>query len=197
MILEPRPGRYRLHGLDSPEAEAVLAEVGITRADLDRALAELERTRGHPDPQHRRHQRRRRVRLHARGLAPGPARRLQGALRAAALAQGPGAARPRARGQHRTVPRGRHPAGLIGPHLRHLRRRGRAPGGDLFEAPAVALQHRLLPCPLLPAPHDHVAVLRIELHQPRLRARPSRRRSAWSPSRRTGPARCPGSCSSS
>ena len=47
MILEPKPGRYRLHHLDSPEAEAVLAEVGVTRADLDRALAELERMRGH------------------------------------------------------------------------------------------------------------------------------------------------------
>ena len=48
MIPEPRPGRYRLHGLDSPEAEAVLAEVGITRADLDRALAQLERNEGIP-----------------------------------------------------------------------------------------------------------------------------------------------------
>jgi hypothetical protein len=46
MILEPRPGRYRLHGLDSPEAEAVLAEVGVTRADFDRALAELARSDG-------------------------------------------------------------------------------------------------------------------------------------------------------
>ena len=46
MILEPRHGRYQLHGLDSPEAEAVLGEVGITRADLDRALAELERSEG-------------------------------------------------------------------------------------------------------------------------------------------------------
>jgi hypothetical protein len=46
MILEPRPGRYRLHHLDSPEAEAVLAEVGVTRADLDRALAALERSGG-------------------------------------------------------------------------------------------------------------------------------------------------------
>jgi hypothetical protein len=46
MILEPRPGRYRLHHLDSPEAEAVLAEVGITRADLDQAIAELERSEG-------------------------------------------------------------------------------------------------------------------------------------------------------
>jgi hypothetical protein len=46
MILEPRPGRYRLHRLDTPEADAVLAEQGITRADLDQALAELERSEG-------------------------------------------------------------------------------------------------------------------------------------------------------
>jgi hypothetical protein len=46
MILAPRPGRYRLHGIDSPKAEAVLAEVGVTRADLDRAFAELERSEG-------------------------------------------------------------------------------------------------------------------------------------------------------
>jgi hypothetical protein len=46
MIGKPRPGRYRLHGLDSPEGGAVLAEQGLTRADLDRALAELERIDG-------------------------------------------------------------------------------------------------------------------------------------------------------
>jgi hypothetical protein len=46
MIPVPRPGRYRLHGLSSPEAEAVLAEMGVSRADLDRALAELERSEG-------------------------------------------------------------------------------------------------------------------------------------------------------
>jgi hypothetical protein len=46
MILKPRSGRYRLHGLDSPEAEAMLDEVGVSRADLDRALAELERSEG-------------------------------------------------------------------------------------------------------------------------------------------------------
>ena len=46
MIGKPRPGRYRLHGLDSPEGEAVLAEQGLTRADLERALAELERSEG-------------------------------------------------------------------------------------------------------------------------------------------------------
>ena len=41
MILAPRPGRYALHGLGSPEADAVLVEQGVTEADLDRALAEL------------------------------------------------------------------------------------------------------------------------------------------------------------
>jgi hypothetical protein len=46
MILSPRPGRYRLHRLGSPEAEAVLAEVGVTGADLDHALAALERSEG-------------------------------------------------------------------------------------------------------------------------------------------------------
>ena len=68
----------------------------------------------------------------ARRLASRPARRLHGAVHPGALAPGPGAARPRARGQHREVPRGRHAAGLIG--LATLRRRGLAPGGDLFEA---------------------------------------------------------------
>jgi hypothetical protein len=46
MIGKPRPGRYRLHDLDGPEGGAVLAEQGLTRADLQRALAELERTEG-------------------------------------------------------------------------------------------------------------------------------------------------------
>jgi hypothetical protein len=46
MILEPRPGRYRLHRLDSPEAEALLVEASVSRADLDRALATLERREG-------------------------------------------------------------------------------------------------------------------------------------------------------
>ena len=40
-----QPG-YRLYAADSAEAEAVLAEVGVTRADLDRALAQLERSEG-------------------------------------------------------------------------------------------------------------------------------------------------------
>jgi hypothetical protein len=46
MIGKPRPGRYSLHGLDSPEGDAVLAEQGLTRADLERALAALERSEG-------------------------------------------------------------------------------------------------------------------------------------------------------
>ena len=40
-----RPG-YRLYPPDRPEARALLAEQGLTRADLERALAELERTEG-------------------------------------------------------------------------------------------------------------------------------------------------------
>jgi hypothetical protein len=40
-----QPG-YRLYAADTPEAEAVLDEVGVTRADLDRALAQLERSEG-------------------------------------------------------------------------------------------------------------------------------------------------------
>jgi hypothetical protein len=45
MIIEPsrRPG-YQLHAPESPEAEALLTERGLTRADLDHAIAELERT---------------------------------------------------------------------------------------------------------------------------------------------------------
>jgi hypothetical protein len=46
MIHEPRPGRYRLHRPGSPDAEAILAELGVTRADLDRALAMLKRNEG-------------------------------------------------------------------------------------------------------------------------------------------------------
>ena len=40
-----RPG-YRLYAPESPEAEALLAEQDLTRADLDRALARLETTEG-------------------------------------------------------------------------------------------------------------------------------------------------------
>jgi hypothetical protein len=40
-----RPG-YRLHPPDSPEAGALLAEQGLSPADLDRALARLESSEG-------------------------------------------------------------------------------------------------------------------------------------------------------
>jgi hypothetical protein len=40
-----RPG-YRLHPPESPEARALLAEQGLGPADLDRALARLERAEG-------------------------------------------------------------------------------------------------------------------------------------------------------
>jgi hypothetical protein len=40
-----QPG-YRLHPPDSPEAGVLLAEQGLSPADLDRALVELEHTEG-------------------------------------------------------------------------------------------------------------------------------------------------------
>jgi hypothetical protein len=40
-----RPG-YRLYAPDSPEAGALVAEQGLSPADLDRALATLERCEG-------------------------------------------------------------------------------------------------------------------------------------------------------
>ena len=40
-----RPG-YRLYAADSPEAGTLLIEQGLSPADLDRALARLERTEG-------------------------------------------------------------------------------------------------------------------------------------------------------
>jgi hypothetical protein len=46
MMGPPRRGGYRLHPPDSPEAEALLSERGLTRADLDHAIAELEHTEG-------------------------------------------------------------------------------------------------------------------------------------------------------
>jgi hypothetical protein len=46
IITRPRRRGYRLHAPDSSEAEALLSERGLTRADLDRALAELERSEG-------------------------------------------------------------------------------------------------------------------------------------------------------
>jgi hypothetical protein len=47
MIIErPRRRGYQLHAEDSPEAEALLIERGLTRPDLDHAIAELARTEG-------------------------------------------------------------------------------------------------------------------------------------------------------
>ena len=47
MIIErPRRRGYQLHAPDSPEAEALLSERGLSRADLDHAIAELARTEG-------------------------------------------------------------------------------------------------------------------------------------------------------
>jgi hypothetical protein len=45
MMIEPsRRAGYQFHAPDSPEAEALLIEPGLTRADLDHAIAELQRT---------------------------------------------------------------------------------------------------------------------------------------------------------
>jgi hypothetical protein len=44
MIGTSKSRGYRLHAPDSLEAEALLTERGLTRADLDRAIAELART---------------------------------------------------------------------------------------------------------------------------------------------------------
>jgi hypothetical protein len=47
MIIElPRRRGYQLHAEDSPQAEALLAERGLTRPDLHHALTELKRTEG-------------------------------------------------------------------------------------------------------------------------------------------------------
>jgi hypothetical protein len=46
MIGTPRRRGYQLHAQGSPEAEALLNERGLTRADLDHAIAELARTEG-------------------------------------------------------------------------------------------------------------------------------------------------------
>jgi hypothetical protein len=47
MIIErPRRRGYQLHAEGSPEAEALLIERGLSRPDLDHALAELARTKG-------------------------------------------------------------------------------------------------------------------------------------------------------
>jgi hypothetical protein len=42
----PRRRGYQLHAPESSEAEVLLTERGLTRADLDHAIAELQRTEG-------------------------------------------------------------------------------------------------------------------------------------------------------
>ena len=46
MIGTSKSRGYRLYPPDSPEAEALLTERGLTRADLERAFGRLERTEG-------------------------------------------------------------------------------------------------------------------------------------------------------
>ena len=46
MIETLKRGGYQLHPPDSPQAEALLIEQGLTRANLDQAIAELERAEG-------------------------------------------------------------------------------------------------------------------------------------------------------
>ena len=46
IIGPPRRRRYQLYAPDSAEAEALLSERGLTRPDLDHAIAELARTEG-------------------------------------------------------------------------------------------------------------------------------------------------------
>ena len=59
MIIErPRRRGYQLHPPDSPEAEALLIERGLTRADLDHAIAQ-------PSARHQ-------CRLRSRRLGVGP-----------------------------------------------------------------------------------------------------------------------------
>ena len=161
MILEPKPGRYRLHRLDSPEAEAVLAERGVTRADLDRALAELERTEG----------------IRVRSIVGINHDAVFGSRREGWHPDLPDACK------EPFVPLlwlkvlellGRVPAGSTARFLREQRcptdgrhlRRGCAPGGDLFERLARGIESNdLLAVPLLPTQDAHVHVLRVEFHQ--------------------------------
>jgi hypothetical protein len=148
MIVERRRRRgYPLHAPDSPEAEALLSERGLTRADLDRALAELERTEGiairtiaginddgvfgsrrdgwHPDLPD----------ACAEPFIPCSGSRswsCSGACRRAAP-----------QNSSRTAPCRTELSAV----LRHLRRRGPDPGGDLssaFNPPWTLVSHRLV-----------------------------------------------------
>ena len=144
----------------------MLAEQGVTRADLDRALAELERSEGV------------RVRTivginhdavfgstRAAGIpiCRTPARsrscHCSGSKSWSCSAACPRAAPP---GSSRTAhcPTDGRISTITPPQLRARRR-------SLRSSP-VAFQRRLLARPRLPALNDHVAVLRVELDQPRL-----------------------------
>ena len=103
---------YRLHPPDSPDAEALLTERGLSRADLDRAIAELARTEdiairtivGINDDGVFGSRR--------EGWRPRPARCLRRAVHPAPLAPGARAARTRPQRQHGELSQGRHPARL-------------------------------------------------------------------------------------
>ena len=71
MIIEKTqaPG-LQLYAPDSPEAEDLLAERGLSPGPPRRRPCRAATHPGHPDPDHRRHQRGRRVRPPSRGLAP-------------------------------------------------------------------------------------------------------------------------------
>ena len=79
MIIEtPRRRGYQLHAPDSPEAEALLTERGLTRRRPRPRHRGAGAHRGHRLPDHRRHQRRRRVRQPQRaGWHARPARCLR------------------------------------------------------------------------------------------------------------------------
>jgi len=115
MIGKPKPGRYRLHGLDSPEVRPCSSRQGLPAPTWTAPSPSLSAPRasasGPSSASTTTRCSARRARAGAQ-TCPTPApNRLS-----PALAQGPGTPRVRAPGQHRTVPRGRHPAGLINPH---------------------------------------------------------------------------------
>ena len=158
-------GRYRLHGLGSPEAEAVLAEQGVTQADLDRALAALERSEGSGSAPSSASTTTPCSGPRARAgipICPTPARsrssRCSGSRSTSCSAACPRAAPP---GSSRTA---RCPTDS--PTLTYAAAAARP--AAISSKLVLALQHRLLAGPRLPALNDHVAVLRVELDQPRL-----------------------------
>jgi hypothetical protein len=125
-----QPG-YRLYAPGSPEAGALLAERGLGPADLDRALAHLEHAEGTA------------VRtivginedgvfgVSRAGWRPDLAVAHREPFVPLALAQGPRAARRRARGQHRPVHPGRHAARRGPAQRQHL------PAGELRKVTAM------------------------------------------------------------